>query len=150
MKIKVLVVEHTQLREFIADMAEQQWKEVDIRASKQEFAPEWCVMEEAMQGGVMHCLVAFDDEDKPVGYLLYVVSESLHTGNLMAIMDSIYVLPEARGKSVGRALLMKYNEQAVLQECVGLTVSLKQGVDANNLLYGFGALPSDQVYYKEL
>ena len=56
-------------------------------------------------GGGVHAWLALNVEKQPVGYLLVVTQFSLEYGGLAAEIDEFYLVPQARGRGLGMALL---------------------------------------------
>ena len=138
------------LQATVGELALSQYAEVDVRRRSEELDVNWVAYADGINAGAAHCLVAYSEEQVAVGYLMFFVAPSLHTGCLTAYMDSMYVSPSHRDQDIGRQMLNEYQQMAGLLECSTITVTLKQGVDADNLLYGFGAVPSDITYVKVL
>jgi GNAT superfamily N-acetyltransferase len=62
------------------------------------------------------CLLAYDD-GVPVGFALYFHSYSTWRGQRGLWLEDLFVLPEARRRGVGRALLQRVAALAVERDC---------------------------------
>lgn len=65
------------------------------------------------------CLLA-EDEGKPVGLALYFHNYSTWTGKPGLHLEDLFVVPEQRGKGLGKALLAAVAKIAVAEGCVRL------------------------------
>ncbi len=54
---------------------------------------------------------------KPVGFALYFFNYSTFLGKPGLYLEDLYVVPEARGKKIGKALLIELARIAVAKEC---------------------------------
>ncbi len=78
--------------------------------------------------------VAFD-RGQAVGYLLAVYVFSLEHLGLTAEIDEFFVLPSARGKGVGDALLRIAEAEFVRRGCTNVALQLGKGNDGARIFY---------------
>src|SRR5687767_11225935 len=78
---------------------------------------------------------------RPVGYLLAVYVFSLEHLGLTAEIDEFFVLPSARGRRVGDALLEQAEAEFVRRDCTNVALQLGRGNDRARVFYrahGYG------------
>jgi GNAT superfamily N-acetyltransferase len=63
-----------------------------------------------------HCLLA-ESDDQPAGYALYFHTYSTWTGHPGLHLEDLFVLPEFRGKGVGKALIAAVAARARAEDC---------------------------------
>ena len=73
--------------------------------------------------------------DKAVGYLLAVYVFSLEHLGLTAEIDEFFVLPSARGKGLGDALLQRAEAEFVQRGCTNVSLQLGRGNDGARVFY---------------
>jgi GNAT superfamily N-acetyltransferase len=73
--------------------------------------------------------------DEAVGYLLAVYVFSLEHLGLTAEIDEFFVLPSARGKGVGDALLRAAEAEFARRRCTNVALQLGKGNDAARTFY---------------
>lgn len=81
------------------------------------------------------------DMGRPVGYLLAVYVFSLEHLGLTAEIDEFFVLPSARGRRVGDALLEQAEAEFVRRGCTNVALQLGRGNDRARVFYrahGYG------------
>jgi len=66
-----------------------------------------------------HCLIA-DWEQKPVGFALFFYAYSTWHGRPGLYLEDLFVLPESRGKGIGKALLERLAQIAIRENCFAL------------------------------
>jgi GNAT superfamily N-acetyltransferase len=64
----------------------------------------------------IECVVARED-DAPVGFALFFNNFSTFLGRKGLYLEDLFVIPEARGKGYGKALLVQLAKIAVEREC---------------------------------
>jgi len=72
---------------------------------------------------------------EPVGYLLAVYVFSLEHLGLTAEIDEFFVLPSARGKGLGEALLKLAEAECVQCGCTNVALQLGRGNDRARVFY---------------
>jgi GNAT superfamily N-acetyltransferase len=88
-------------------------------------------------------LLAYYDE-KPVGYAVYFYNFSTFTGKPGLYLEDIFVLPEIRGKKIGKALFEYLIKIAKEKECGRFEWSvLNWNKPAIEFYKSFGAVPMD-------
>jgi GNAT superfamily N-acetyltransferase len=65
------------------------------------------------------CLIA-EDDGVPAGFALYFFNYSTWMGRPGLYLEDIFVLPESRGRGIGKALLQKVAAIAVEKNCLRL------------------------------
>lgn len=68
---------------------------------------------------VFRCLIA-DWAEKPAGFALFFYNYSTWRGKPGLYLEDLFVLPEMRGKGIGKALLEKLAQIAVMENCYGI------------------------------
>lgn len=76
------------------------WKETEGYRHDQPFKPDKDRFFQYSQMGVFHVFTARDDDGKLVGNLTAYTMPSMHTQEMVASEDTMFVLPEYRGKRV--------------------------------------------------
>ncbi len=66
-----------------------------------------------------HCLVA-EWDNTPSGFAFFFFNYSTWLGKPGLYLEDIFVLPEMRGKSIGKALLQRLAQIAVEEKCYGM------------------------------
>lgn len=85
-----------------------------------------------------HIVLVGTIDDVPVGYAVGHV-EVLRDEGLLAIVDDVYVEPEARGVSVGDAMMNQLIDWARLEGCLGIDSFVLPGHrEAKNFFERFG------------
>lgn len=68
---------------------------------------------------LFRCLIA-DWSGQPAGFALYFYNYSTWRGKPGLYLEDLFVLPEMRGKGIGKALLEKLAQVAVAENCYGI------------------------------
>jgi len=85
-----------------------------------------------------------EDGGKPVGFALFFHNFSTFLGRPGLYLEDLFVLPEGRGKGVGRKLLERLAQVAVERECGRLEWAvLDWNKDAIRFYERLGATPND-------
>jgi GNAT superfamily N-acetyltransferase len=90
---------------------------------------------------------------EPVGYLLAVYVFSLEHLGLTAEIDEFFVLPSARGKGVGDALLQRGEAEFARRGCTNVALQLGKGNDGARTFYrahGYGERAGFELHDKML
>ena len=91
------------------------------------------------------CLVAVS-ETRVIGFACYCRIFEAHTRERRLWLGDLYVLPAARGKGVGGALVAALRKRADRLHCTGISLELARGNDVGRAFYAkVGAKPSDQI-----
>src|ERR1700761_6385510 len=69
---------------------------------------------------VFECLIAEDEQGKATGFALYFYNYSTWRGRQGIHLEDLFVLPEFRGRGIGKALLASVAARAAEQGCVRL------------------------------
>jgi GNAT superfamily N-acetyltransferase len=86
-----------------------------------------------------------EDDGAPLGFALFFHNFSTFLAQPGIYLEDLFVLPEARGKGVGRALLQKLAEIAVERECGRLEWAvLDWNRDAIGFYESLGARPNSE------
>lgn len=132
-----------------------QWDEVDDRRKTSELNVQWQSYKVADANRMHFWLLAIQyDEDGNqediLGYISMFLCPSMHTGELTALTDTIYVVQHARGSGVGRALLVKAEEYVAKRGVVHMMVTFKNAVNHEKLADQLGLFNYETVYCKPL
>jgi len=85
-----------------------------------------------------------EDDDKPVGFALFFHNFSTFLGRPGLYLEDLFVLPEGRGKGVGRKLLERLAQVAVERDCGRLEWAvLDWNKDAIRFYERLGARPNE-------
>ncbi len=83
--------------------------------------------------------------DEPVGFALFFPTFSTFLGSSSLYLEDLFVLPEWRGKGLGRQLLSYLAYVAVARDCERLEWSVLDWNEPSIRFYrGLGALPQDE------
>lgn len=138
------------LRMTLEEAINQQWLEVDERRKTSPLNVQWVSYERAIDMGVNFWLVAESEEEGLLGYISVFLTPSMHTGELTALTDTIYVLPNGRGKGVGKELLKASMLYAKSKGAVHFMATFKNNVDHSNIANDLGMFNYETLYCKEL
>jgi GNAT superfamily N-acetyltransferase len=64
-----------------------------------------------------HVFLAVDQSEKPLGFALYFFTFSTFLAQPTLYLEDLFVLPEHRGKGIGKALLKTLAKVALAQSC---------------------------------
>lgn len=88
------------------------WLEIAEDKDKIPLSPDWINYEALNSAGLLHTLTARED-DKLIGYCIYIVRNHLHYSTcLTAQSDILYILPEYRNNNAGVNILL-YGEEVL-------------------------------------
>jgi len=90
------------------------------------------------------------DKNKMVGYAVWIVMESLHSGNMQALNDCIYVKPEYRKRGVGKELIAFSEGDLKEQGIVHMGISMKSYNKFEGLVTSLGYKLTELTYSKDL
>lgn len=88
--------------------------------------------------------------DAMVGYISIVADEDLHTSQMIAFCDAIYILPEHRSYLLFKSFLRYIEAQLILYKIKGFYISSSFKRDIKVLLKRLGYSPIETLYRKEL
>jgi GNAT superfamily N-acetyltransferase len=125
--------------EFIRDLARYERLEHEVSASETELG-------EALFGERRFAEVVFACTDgKPVGFALFFHNFSTFKGRPGIYLEDLFVRPEARGRGIGKRLLVHLARTALERRCARLEWAV---LDWNEPSIGFyrslGAVPMDE------
>lgn len=127
----------------------KQWEEVDERRKSSELNVQWDSYQAADDAG-MHIWVLAERGDKVLGFISMLVCPSMHTGEITALTDTMYVLPEERGTGVGTELIKRAEEMVKEMGAKHMMVTFKNDVDHAPLAERLGLFNYETVYCKPL
>jgi len=132
-----------------------QWDEVDDRRKTSELNVQWQSYKAADDNRMHFWLLAiqYDEEGNQediLGYVSMFLCPSMHTGELTALTDTIYVVQSARGTGVGRTLLSKAEEYVTKRGASHMMVTFKNAVNHAKLADQLGLFNYETVYCKPL
>jgi len=88
------------------------------------------------------------DEDKMVGYAVWTILESLHSGNLQAVNDCIYIHPDYRNKGLA-SKLMELSELSLTEQGIKhMGISMKSYGRFEGLVKELGYKLTELTYTK--
>lgn len=96
------------------------------------FAPRYDLLEQYWKHGMIRAWGAFDGE-RMIGHLTVYVQVSIHTGELIATEDALYVLPEYR-KGAGSALVKRCVEDLTTEGLAEIWATCKPETKVGTLL----------------
>jgi GNAT superfamily N-acetyltransferase len=89
-------------------------------------------------------LLALDDQGKAVGFALYFTTFSTFVGKPGIFLEDLFVIPEARGKGYGKALIQAVAHVAVSRRCGRMEWSVLDWNQPSIDFYrSLGAVPMD-------
>lgn len=130
-------------------LLEKQWEEVDERRKSSDLSVQWDNYEAADEADMHRWLLA-ERGDKVLGFISMFLCPSMHTGELTALTDTMYVLPEERGTGVGTELIKRAEEMVKEMGAKHMMVTFKNDVDHAPLAERLGLFNYETVYCKPL
>ncbi len=132
-----------------------QWDEVDERRKSAELNVQWESYKAADRAGMQFWLLAIEydsdgNQTDILGYISMLVCPSMHTGELTALTDTMYVLPSQRGTGVGTQLLSKAEAIVAAKGAKHMMVTFKNDVNHAPLADRLGLFNYETVYCKSL
>lgn len=123
---------------FIRDLAEYEHLEHEVTATEE-------TLREALFGARAYAEVVFAcDAAGPVGFALFFHNFSTFLGRPGIYLEDLFVLPQARGKGVGRRLLQWLAATAVSRRCGRLEWAVLNWNEPSIRFYrNLGAVPLD-------
>lgn len=100
--------------------------------------------------GLLHTLVAKNDQGTMVGFLSFLVSLLPHYGQVVATTESYFVDPGYRSGGLGIKLLKAAEARAQELGAVGMFVSAPAGGRLSKIMPRTGYAPSNEVFFKVL
>lgn len=143
-------IQPDELEDAVSPLTTVQWQEVDERRKSCDINVQWGSYRAMMEMGKSHWLGVYTDKAELVGYISVFLTESLHTGELTALTDTIYVLKEHRHGNVGKALLTNAMDMSKALGAKHFMATFKNGVNHAKLVEGLGLWNYETVYCKEL
>lgn len=114
MTIKYQLETFEQIIDELKPLLDEHWEEIAICKDKIKLNPMYEKYEELCKTGILYTLTVRDDE-KLVGYAVYIVHPNLHySTTTFAVNDILFLLPEYRDKAVGLQLI--YTAEEVLRD----------------------------------
>lgn len=127
----------------------RQWEEVDERRKTSELSVQWGNYIASDTAG-MHMWVLAERGDKVLGFVSMFLCPSMHTGELTALTDTMYVLQEERGTGVGTELLSRAEVWVREAGAKHMMVTFKNDVNHAPLAERLGLFNYETVYCKPL
>jgi GNAT superfamily N-acetyltransferase len=108
-------------------------------AEYEKLRDEAVATEDAIRNGLFGArrfaeVVIAEDDGAPVGFALFFHNYSTFLGKPGLYLEDLFVVPEARGKGVGKALLLHLRELAIARGCGRMEWSV---LDWNTAAIGF-------------
>ena len=156
-----MAVEYTKLHSFYLKtdkqfnkLIDKQWEEVDERRKSSNLNVQWDSYVAADDANLHFWLLAveWDETGCPFykGFISMFLCPSMHTGELTALTDTMYVLPEERGTGVGTGLIKRAEEMVKDMGAKHMMVTFKNDVDHAPLAERLGLFNYETVYCKPL
>lgn len=128
-------------------LADRQQEELDYRIEQDREGTLALVAREG-SGAVVY--IAFDGE-KPVGWIGGYIGSRYYDKTLYALIDPIYVVPEARGRPFAFDLLVEFENWASTHHVTTVAIGVPgKAVGARRLLKALGYQTTEIVYTKEM
>lgn len=89
--------------------------------------------------------VLINDDEKIIGYLLGYIAKNNFGLDLVAVDESIYLLPEYRGRLYGRKLLKHFEEWCIARGVKAIRLTTTAGINVEKTLKLFTLLGYDYV-----
>ena len=86
-----------------------------------------CVMDKARK--YLNCWVAYDDDNKPVGYLAGTLRDSFYSDRFYAVQEMWYVVPAARGTRAAIELLVQFERWSMVRNAERIYVQVEHDAD---------------------
>jgi len=130
-------------------MLEEHWKEVALHQDSIKLDPDYDQYYRLEEEGALRCFTARDDEDTPIGYVVFFLRPHMHyKDTLWAYMDILYVDPNHRGAKVPINLI-KFAEQCLERDGIDVVMlGTKLHKDFGRLLKFLGYTPVETFYGK--
>ena len=132
----------------IKDLVQQNWNEVDGRAEALDLNVVESFYERLEDQDMHFVVIAYDDEETPIGYSSMFVMISPHTGTLAGTNDVLYIAPEHRGKEYGIDLIELSEIEATSRGVEYISFTFKSGAPHEALTSRLGFEQSEVVYNK--
>jgi ribosomal protein S18 acetylase RimI-like enzyme len=101
----------------------------------------------AEEEGYLRVIVARNDDDKMIGYVVLSCSEmNHHQGVWQASTDVVYVDPEYRGQKVAQQMLVACSEQCKEKGITFFSVVVNPNMDFSAMLEKTGAIQTEKIY----
>lgn len=91
---------------------------------------------ELLKGNPLGKIFLMEEEGIPLGYFALCFTMSLEFGGLVVILDDLYVMPEARGRGIGRFVMNKIEAVAKEKKAVQIFLEVEK---TNEKAFGFYA-----------
>ncbi len=132
----------------------QQWEEVDDRRKTSELNVQWDSYKASDEAGMHVWLLAveYDEAGFPFvkGYISLFLCPSMHTGELTALTDTMYVVPSERGTGLGSELIAQAEKVIKEKGAKHFMVTFKNDVNHAPLAERLGLFNYETVYCKAL
>lgn len=135
--------------EWFNNLIAKQWLEVDERRKSSDLNVQWDSYINASNLGMQFWVLALRGESV-LGYVSMLLTPSMHTGELTALTDTMYVIPEERGSGVGSGLINKVEEVVRERGAKHLMVTFKNDVNHAPIVERLGLFNYETVYCKPL
>lgn len=130
-------------------MLEKHWEEIAINKDTIRLNPDYDLYYELEEQGVVKCFTARDQDDKPIGYIVFFIRPHIHYKDTMwGMMDILYVDKKYRGTRVAIKLI-KFAEQCLQRDGIDvMMLGTKLHKDFGRLLEALGYSPVETFYGK--
>lgn len=113
--------------------------------------PDWAQYSALQELGALHLFTVRNDNDELVGYSTYMITPMLHyKGYTIAMQDTIYLLPDFRGGSVGGELLLFAEKKLTKLGVAYITAVTKVDFDFSPLLLRSNYVAHETAFMKKI
>lgn len=139
-------------KERVLPLMRAHYGESEPHASTRIFNPAWDVYAHLEASKAYLFIIAQHHEHKKIlGYVGAFLTRAMHAkDSLMCVVDGFYVVPEARGNSLGIALISEMEAEAKRLGANRFCAAAPVGTQADKMLGHLGMFPVELLYSKEL
>lgn len=94
-----------------------------------------CALEPLLSSADFGCVWLIELEDKPVGYIALCFGYSIEFGGRDAFIDEFFIVPDQRGKGLGKAVLAQAQAEAEKLDIKALHLEVGQSNQRAQRLY---------------
>jgi GNAT superfamily N-acetyltransferase len=131
------------------NLIKSQWGEVDVRSNTSCVDVDFEKYIEMDKLGLHFVAVAYTN-DKLVGYMSIILSESPHNKELLAITDSIFISEDFRGSGLGSSLIKEVESECKLRGVKDLLLTFKEDHPHHQIITDSGFTKYEVVYSKHI
>lgn len=106
------------VKDDILPLLKQDWDEIQHDKDKIPLDPNWELYQAVEDATVLRIYTARTQEDKLVGYIVFILTPSMHSRSLTLAVCDILFLTKSRRKGMTGVRLMRFAEQEMIAEGV--------------------------------